>query len=633
MKFFIDKLTDTLKEIANEVYFEDEIHIIKAEKILETTDKEIVDDIFIDLGVNIEIYQELSPKVILKKILSYLHESRNLFFLYYEELLDKEDILKIRVTNLRIIISVILKYAINSNMVIMSHAKFENTMIEIEIAELENILLLGYINRPPFRAKIVGDDKLTYFNETNINKLITGLKKKMKQYDSVERLKRNQMSTITNYAKKWWSTYREYIDSNYYEMRKSFRYYDGVQFNYVACKSNFKSEAIDVSSGLALVEMKTSRSDGFGINIQKDIQNMYELIDDAKEYTVTLGYKLEPSEDESFITIEKIVNDELLELMNKSNVEEFFEIFLEVVLTLFGYDKYKFDDYYIKRNLTSNKASQVRVIKLKDRFSMDFKELRSMLVDGQQSETIVISYDVIPSYLRNEFHEQKNITFLDKDTLLKSLKYKINESPISRLLVNQLIVPNFKNLIQNNEELKANRIADLIISDLQKCPEGSGWREYESICYKVIRYLFEDNFSYFKAEYQVANENRTDIRDLIIANTGKHEFWQSVKQIYKSNNIIFEFKNYSDKIDNDALRQISDYLEKDVYGQFGVIFTRNEVSHRTKLKQVDYLNNRNKKLILIISDEILIDMIKIKKNGGYPENILMDLKFKIETAI
>ena len=94
-----------------------------------------------------------------------------------------------------------------------------------------------------------------------------------------------------------------------------------------------------------------------------------------------------------------------------------------------------------------------------------------------------------------------------------------------------------------------------------------------------------------------------------------------------------EFKNYTEGIGNHGFRQISDYLEKDVYGQFGIIFARKDLDKSGRRKQADYLRNRSKKLILVIDDERLLDMINLKARGGSPENVLANLKFSIETSV
>ncbi|WP_027398630.1 hypothetical protein [Anaerovorax odorimutans] len=632
MTSIFTKAHEILKLISNMSSFDEEL-INELEKELSSIDEEISDKIFIRLGVKIDSYMKTNPKSILQKLLNYLHDSKNLFLVHYIELLERNNTLEIRFTNLRIIISIILKIMMESNTVILSKSFFENILIDIEISELKNLLLLGYKKRPPFRAKKIEDDNLTYFKEIDINELLCNLNSKIKNTSDVESLNINQIDSISEYANNWWNFYREYIDVNYYEIRGLFKYYNGIHFHYVACKSHIESKYIDVSSGIALIEMKSRLDEGIKIDIDDSIRNVYEISDDNNEYTITLGYKIDVSERENLNTIEKSINGELIDIMRNINSLDFIDNFADVILSLYGYDKYKFDDYYLKRNISNNDCSQVMIKRIDDRESLEINNLKTILGKYKKYETIFLSNEIVPSYIKNEFQNNNKVTFIDKDSLAVALKFKINESAISRLLVNQLIVPNFRRLLPNEEGLKKIKTADIIISDLNNCSKGSGWKEYESICYKAIRYLFEDSFSYFKAEYQVSNNSGTDIRDLIVANTGVHDFWKSIKQLYYCNNIVFEFKNYSQEINNDALRQISDYLEKEVYGQFGIIFTRNAISKRTKLKQADYLNNRNKKMILIITDDILIDMIKIKRSGADPENVLIDLKFELETSL
>ncbi|MDN4600673.1 hypothetical protein P5G61_05505 [Paenibacillus sp. F6_3S_P_1C] len=629
----INSLLLKLEDIETIWNTQDQFRVIAMEEQLKKVSDEIKSELLIALGVNLETFTIQDPKVILKTLTNYLYKIENLFLINYIELIEKETDLHIRLINLRIIIAATIKESINQSYVILSEREFNNLIYKLDIAEMRDMLRLGYKTRPPFRAKIFGNDKLNYFAAEEIESLISGIKKNIVKNESVEFISKVQVESIYNYSKWWWAQYTKYIDENYYSLRNKFKYYEGIRFKYVVSKSNIQAPTVEVSSKVCLIEMMEKDTNGLNIDIDEEIKEMYEIDSRVESCSITLGFKVEVGDMQDISHIAETINNELIEILSYLDSNKFIDEFINILLALYGYDKYKFDNYYFKRNLSDIKVEKVKLVRLNGDYSSNIDELRVLAKNRIEKETIVISSTVVPSSTKNKLRHIKNLIIVDIDTIIRSFKYKLNESAFSRILVSQILLPKLNEIILTGAGRNNVSLANSLISDLENCPKGSGWREYEGICYRAIRYLFEDNFSYFKAEYQLSNSIQTDIRDLIVANTGKHDFWKTVKQIYNSNNIVFEFKNYSQAIDNDALRQISDYLEKEVYGQFGVIFTRNNVSSSTKRKQRDYLHNRNKKLILVITDNILIDMIKIKKNNGIPEDVLFDLKFELETSI
>ena len=122
-----------------------------------------------------------------------------------------------------------------------------------------------------------------------------------------------------------------------------------------------------------------------------------------------------------------------------------------------------------------------------------------------------------------------------------------------------------------------------------------------------------------------------DIRDAIVQNTGKN-FWEEIRHDYNAKNIVFEFKNLSKKIGKEELIQVSDYLEKGSLGRVGIIFSRKGLSKSGVEKQRSLLRDA-KKLILVLSENDLIDLINKKMQKEEPEQILEILRFEIETSI
>ena len=78
--------------------------------------------------------------------------------------------------------------------------------------------------------------------------------------------------------------------------------------------------------------------------------------------------------------------------------------------------------------------------------------------------------------------------------------------------------------------------------------------------------------------------------------------------------------------------QVSDYLDKESLGKVGIIFSRKGLSNAGVEKQRSLLTN-SKKLILVLSENDLIDLINKKLRDEEPERVLEALKFELETNV
>jgi len=95
-----------------------------------------------------------------------------------------------------------------------------------------------------------------------------------------------------------------------------------------------------------------------------------------------------------------------------------------------------------------------------------------------------------------------------------------------------------------------------------------------------------------------------------------------------SKNIVFEFKNYTDKIGKQQLVQVSNYLKKKVYGKFAIVFSREGVSPNGEEEQKELLIHDDK-MIIVLDDEKLIQLFRSINPEYILEDIITDLEMKI----
>lgn len=183
-------------------------------------------------------------------------------------------------------------------------------------------------------------------------------------------------------------------------------------------------------------------------------------------------------------------------------------------------------------------------------------------------------------------------------------------------IVNIIIFYVSKKLISVGWELeKLNSLIDKL-SEIQ--PGGSG-KDYEECIFDLLIIFFSDQLSHPKRES--STKDQTERRDIIFFNKSNHEFWALIRQQHQARDIVFECKNKK-TLGHTDIPQLESYLGEPL-GNFGVIVTRSKPG-KNSLDKVNTAYNRNKKVILIISDEDIIEMAKLKINGKDPTKVLND---------
>lgn len=219
--------------------------------------------------------------------------------------------------------------------------------------------------------------------------------------------------------------------------------------------------------------------------------------------------------------------------------------------------------------------------------------------------------------------ETNNISIIDVNHLGMDLINNQNGDMIHWFIKSRL------SNLQIDESYKSISIGDVLIKKLKNCPKGKdGWKQYEDIGGEIFCFLFADSFRNYTYEFQSTTADGIFRRDMVVNNTFKDSpsFWQLVKNDYKSNLIIIDFKNYQDPLNQDEFFNPSKYMTK-LSGNFAIIFSRCGLDESAKKFQIKLLEEN--KLLLCLSDANLIDLITQKTNGQNPlcslENIYYDL--------
>lgn len=171
------------------------------------------------------------------------------------------------------------------------------------------------------------------------------------------------------------------------------------------------------------------------------------------------------------------------------------------------------------------------------------------------------------------------------------------------------------------------------IAKLQALPSGTKTAsEYQRLVYEIINYLFEPDLTAGKMESPT--HHGTERRDIYYVNEATSMFLEFVRNQYKSYILLFELKNVKD-FKLDYINQTAAYLGTSM-GMLGFVVTRSHPGQNILLKTYSVFNKSTgdpKKVILILTDDDLIEMIEDKRTGKDPVDHLRSIYVRFMEAI
>ncbi len=255
-----------------------------------------------------------------------------------------------------------------------------------------------------------------------------------------------------------------------------------------------------------------------------------------------------------------------------------------------------------------------------------------------ETEVLVIVFSNIPSINKTEIYDRYNIIIWDINNLVyyskNNLELLRKLSQITYFPIDNIKGESFENIdfVKHNLVREENAIInskeneieekELLINQLKNCDTGNeASKQYEIICEKIIRYLFETN--YFN---RLTNQHKTNDEhfrmDLIgslkinqINDDSIHPLWQMFLQHFNSHFIIFEFKNHEKNIDQNLVYITEKYLYDAALRNVAIIISRKGFSNSAKFAAEGCLKEHGK-LILDITDNDLINMLNMDTNNA-----------------
>lgn len=133
-------------------------------------------------------------------------------------------------------------------------------------------------------------------------------------------------------------------------------------------------------------------------------------------------------------------------------------------------------------------------------------------------------------------------------------------------------------------ELRSSRIGQ-VISMLDKIPLGrEGDRDFEAWCLESLRIIFAAHLINIE---QHPNGAAVQRRDIVGTNKENSDFWKRVYSDYKTRQVVFDAKNYTD-MGASEYRQLQSYLTGN-YGKLGFIISRDKDELLMAGKDLDWV--------------------------------------------
>lgn len=318
------------------------------------------------------------------------------------------------------------------------------------------------------------------------------------------------------------------------------------------------------------------------------------------------------------------------------------------------FDKYYIADLFIQRDESSKAIVEIKAYRSK-RVSINqiIRALDSISLilgkdDNYDTNGLLVMTSYIEPEIKRSLEKSYGIAIWDRASL-----FQLTENlPTARdTLVNILledsegsddIFPeadiNKSSNINHIWELKPTVHIKLSSKGSKLCMElksiesgRNDFRNFEKKCQEILEYLFEDDLTAWTD--QSSTNDGLNRFDLICRIASVHDFWRSLGLNFNTRYILFEFKNYADKIKQGEVYTTEKYLFTKALRSVGFIIAKNGADKNASTAMKGALREHGK-LLICLNPNDLCQMLDLKDSGGDYNGYLANIvdKFLIELS-
>lgn len=245
--------------------------------------------------------------------------------------------------------------------------------------------------------------------------------------------------------------------------------------------------------------------------------------------------------------------------------------------------------------------------------------------------------ETLKENLKSEFqiniYDRKNLTFLFKPypslykrymeiiSDINSEIYEVEnekETKIEDLFSDIKKIDGFKEEHNDLNTMYGNKLFE----ELENITVSKEFSKYEKKCIQILKYLFNENLKGWQA--QNLTDDGLNRFDLVCRINLGNEFWECLINDFKSKYVLFEFKNYKDKIKQTQIFTTEKYLFQTALRNVAFIISRKGASENA-IKSAKGVLRESGKLIINLNDNDLKKMLHMKDRGEEPSDYLFDL--------
>ncbi len=317
-------------------------------------------------------------------------------------------------------------------------------------------------------------------------------------------------------------------------------------------------------------------------------------------------------------------------------------LFEKFILSLFCKLGYKVKDEYQKDTISNLSYRRADIIAEKDgktycievKFSRISEEAIKQVYEYTNGED-VNGKDVIPVLVTAfEVKEKEKCIYKEKYPELEiidisNLLYVVKDADELKSKLNSMLPFSVEDIFPTKplidiDFLHHNDYTESLIKELNSCQSGKkSFSVYEDVCCKILKLLFSEDLALWKK--QEKSNNNLYRFDLLcrIKDDNKKTFWSIVENYFKSKYVIFEFKNYSEEVTQKEIYTTERYLYSKALRSVGIIVTK-EGYDKNAFWAAKGCLRENGKLILLLTNKDLLEMIKIKNDEENPSDYLLN---------
>jgi hypothetical protein len=143
--------------------------------------------------------------------------------------------------------------------------------------------------------------------------------------------------------------------------------------------------------------------------------------------------------------------------------------------------------------------------------------------------------------------------------------------------------------------------------------------EYEAVCMSVFKELFDPHLYGFQSQARTSDGGNR--YDFICRIQPGNPFWDSLRQDFRTKAILFECKNYENPIGADQVYSTERYLFSGALRTVCLLISRLGADD-SALRAAQGAMRESGKLIILLSNSDLIEMLKLRTQEGAAEEFL-----------